>query len=98
MLATSARRALVAAARHASPSVVSRRAAWPAFSRNMSVEAKSLVYETRGETITISEEVATLSAPSGNQALLKFLAAPITRADYDVIHARSVCLLSRCLF
>mmetsp|Transcript_31355 Transcript_31355/g.73917 ORF Transcript_31355/g.73917 Transcript_31355/m.73917 type:complete len:423 (-) Transcript_31355:375-1643(-) len=94
MLATSARRALVAAARHASPSVVSRRAAWPAFSRNMSVEAKSLVYETRGETITISEEVATLSAPSGNQALLKFLAAPITRADYDVIHASGESSLS----
>jgi len=51
------------------------------------VEAKALTYEKRGETITIVEEFSTLSSPSGNQALLKFLAAPITRADYDVIHA-----------
>jgi len=86
MLASSARRALVACGRQAT--TLSRRSVWPAFSRSLSVEAKVLSYDTRGDTITISEEVKTLSAPSGNETLVKFLAAPITRADYDVIHAK----------
>jgi trans-2-enoyl-CoA reductase len=56
--------------------------------RNMSVSAKALKYAARsqpGEALSFSVEDTKLASPSGKQALVRFLAAAISPADYRVM-------------
>jgi hypothetical protein len=58
-------------------------------SRSMSIQAKVLKYTSRGGAISLKEEIDTLpSTPSGSQALIRFLASPVSHTDFKAIQAR----------
>ena len=64
-------------------------------SRSMSIQSKVLKYASRGGAITLKEEVDSLpSTPSGSQALIRFLASPVSHTDFKAIQSRHVYRLS----
>jgi hypothetical protein len=59
--------------------------------RSMSIQAKVLKYASRGGAISLKEEIDSLpSTPSGSQALIRFLASPVSHTDFKAIQARYI--------
>jgi hypothetical protein len=56
--------------------------------RAMTVQATAATYAKRGSPITLSLEEKGISAPSGAQVQVKFLAASVSYADLKAISSR----------
>jgi hypothetical protein len=56
--------------------------------RAMSVQATAATYTKRGSPITMSLEEKSISAPSGAQVQVKFLAASVSYADFTAMSSR----------
>mmetsp|Transcript_64436 Transcript_64436/g.172562 ORF Transcript_64436/g.172562 Transcript_64436/m.172562 type:complete len:381 (+) Transcript_64436:41-1183(+) len=56
--------------------------------RWLSVQSKVLKYTARGSEITLTEETESIQgSPSGSQALIKFLASPVSHTDFKAIQS-----------
>jgi hypothetical protein len=57
--------------------------------RSMSIQSKVLKYTARGGAISLKEEVDNLpDSPTGSQALIRFLASPVSHTDFKAILSR----------
>ena len=56
--------------------------------RSMSIQAKVLKYPNRGSSIQVQEEFQTLASPGSSQALIRFLASPVSMTDFRAIQSR----------